>query len=233
MVSFGSPFSDTRGCKSVPEAFASQCPRRKSDGDSAAPSTPPGSPNYKYDESPTLEGEGEAVFAITTKKRPLPPAQQKSDQGKRQSTGPPQKPKPPAASVRPPPPPSRRKSTSGPHHSQEKQPSKTTQKPPAPPSRRLSKDGDSHPQPAARPHQGVKPAPPNRQPSNDSLPSGTSSANLNTCTEAQLQNPHEKPNVNLPEGFLCVWSKSQKRWYFFDKSTNKSVWAVEHIKVQK
>jgi hypothetical protein len=23
---------------------------------------------------------------------------------------------------------------------------------------------------------------------------------------------------------MCVWSKSQKRWYFFDTKTNKSVW---------
>jgi len=223
MVSFGSPFHDTRGCKSVPEAFASQCPRRKSDGGSAGPSTPPGSPNY--DESPTLEGEGEAVFAIN-KKRPLPPPQ-KNDQKKRQSMAS-QKPKPPAAPVRPPPPPSRRRPTLGPQI-QEKQPHKPGHKPPAPPPRRLnSRDGDSHPQPA-RLHQGAKPAPPNRQLGNDSLLSG----NLNTCTEAQLQNPHEKPALDLPESFMCVWSKSQKRWYFFDKNTNKSVWAVEHIKVQK
>ena len=232
MVSFGSPFHDTRGCKIVPEAFAAQCPRRKSGGSSAGPSTPPGSPNY--DESPTLEGEGEAVFAIT-KKRPLPPPQ-KSDQEKRpQEKRPsmaPQKPKPPAAPVRPPPPPSRRRSNSGAeigHRSQEKQPNKPAHKPPAPPPRRLnSKDGDSRPQPA-RLHQGAKPAPPNRQLGNDSLPS----SNLNTCTEAQLQNPNEKPALNLPESFMCVWSKSQKRWYFFDKNTNKSVWAVEHIKLQR
>jgi hypothetical protein len=30
--------------------------------------------------------------------------------------------------------------------------------------------------------------------------------------------------VDLPPGWICVWSKSQKRWYFFDTKTNKSVW---------
>mmetsp|Transcript_33351 Transcript_33351/g.40357 ORF Transcript_33351/g.40357 Transcript_33351/m.40357 type:complete len:1642 (+) Transcript_33351:379-5304(+) len=39
-----------------------------------------------------------------------------------------------------------------------------------------------------------------------------------------LQNPNTKPKVNLPQGWMCVWSKSQKRWYFFDTRTNKSVW---------
>ena len=40
----------------------------------------------------------------------------------------------------------------------------------------------------------------------------------------QLQNQSVKPSITLPEGWICVWSKSQKRWYFFDTSTNKSVW---------
>uniref|UniRef100_A0A7S2KH20 WW domain-containing protein n=1 Tax=Leptocylindrus danicus TaxID=163516 RepID=A0A7S2KH20_9STRA len=39
-----------------------------------------------------------------------------------------------------------------------------------------------------------------------------------------LQNPNVKPNVNLAPGWITVWSKSQKRWYFFDTKTNKSVW---------
>jgi hypothetical protein len=30
--------------------------------------------------------------------------------------------------------------------------------------------------------------------------------------------------VDLPAGWMCVWSKSQQRWYFFDTKTNKSVW---------
>jgi hypothetical protein len=39
-----------------------------------------------------------------------------------------------------------------------------------------------------------------------------------------LQTPDTKPNVNLPPGWICTWSKSQKRWYFFNTKNNKSVW---------
>ncbi|GAX14282.1 ATP-dependent RNA helicase DDX26B [Fistulifera solaris] len=39
-----------------------------------------------------------------------------------------------------------------------------------------------------------------------------------------LLNPDKKPDVDLPAGWICSWSKSQKRWYFFDTRTNKSVW---------
>ena len=39
-----------------------------------------------------------------------------------------------------------------------------------------------------------------------------------------LQSPDVKPNVNLPPGWMCVWSKSQRRWYFFNTKNNKSVW---------
>lgn len=38
------------------------------------------------------------------------------------------------------------------------------------------------------------------------------------------QSPDQKPLVDLPPGWMCVWSKSQRRWYFFDTKTNKSVW---------
>jgi len=43
-------------------------------------------------------------------------------------------------------------------------------------------------------------------------------------TELDLESPDSKPVVDLPPGWICVWSKSQKRWYFFDTKTNKSVW---------
>jgi WW domain len=39
-----------------------------------------------------------------------------------------------------------------------------------------------------------------------------------------LDSPDVRPDVNLPPGWISVWSKSQKRWYFFDTKTNKSVW---------
>lgn len=40
----------------------------------------------------------------------------------------------------------------------------------------------------------------------------------------EAQSPNIKPKVDLPPGWMCVWSKSQNRWYFFDTTTNKSVW---------
>lgn len=48
-----------------------------------------------------------------------------------------------------------------------------------------------------------------------------------------LQNPGIKPTNMLPEGWVCVWSKSQKRWYFFHKTTNKSVWDIKHINIME
>jgi hypothetical protein len=39
-----------------------------------------------------------------------------------------------------------------------------------------------------------------------------------------LDNEHVKPNVELLQGWICVWSKSKQRWYFFDTKTNHSVW---------
>lgn len=43
-------------------------------------------------------------------------------------------------------------------------------------------------------------------------------------TGPDMQSPDKKPNVDLPAGWMTVWSKSQKRWYFFCTKTNKSVW---------
>lgn len=42
--------------------------------------------------------------------------------------------------------------------------------------------------------------------------------------EQDLENPDVKPMVDLAAGWISVWSKSKRRWYFFDKKTNKSVW---------
>lgn len=39
-----------------------------------------------------------------------------------------------------------------------------------------------------------------------------------------LDNEHVKPNVELLPGWICVWSKSKQRWYFFDTKTNNSLW---------
>jgi len=81
-----------------------------------------------------------------------------------------------------------------------------------------------------------KPPPPKKHnsgetPSGSNLPisqiqptkQNQSSANIVDIAK-QLQTPDEKPKIDLPPGWMCVWSKSQKRWYFFDTRTNKSVW---------
>ncbi len=41
---------------------------------------------------------------------------------------------------------------------------------------------------------------------------------------AEMQSADRRPNVDLPPGWMTVWSKSQNRWYFFCTKTNKSVW---------
>lgn len=51
-----------------------------------------------------------------------------------------------------------------------------------------------------------------------------STATTNGTPSMDLQNPSQKPAIDLPTGWMCVWSKSQKRWYFFDTRSNKSVW---------
>jgi hypothetical protein len=45
-----------------------------------------------------------------------------------------------------------------------------------------------------------------------------------TVDLANLQRPDEKPKVQLPSGWMCVWSNSQNRWYFFNTKNNRSVW---------
>jgi len=78
-----------------------------------------------------------------------------------------------------------------------------------------------------------KPRPPvpskNNQSIDDKLtpPPPTSQVSLShpkakQSVDEKLRPP--KPQVNLPPSWMCVWSKSQKRWYFFDTMTNKSVW---------
>ncbi|KAL7543458.1 hypothetical protein ACHAXR_012739 [Thalassiosira sp. AJA248-18] len=80
-----------------------------------------------------------------------------------------------------------------------------------------------------------KPGPPKRQSSGEASSPITSSAPSKPEQQeqdmtTQLQNPGVKPKIALAPGWICVWSKSQKRWYFFNTNTNKSVWDPEHIK---
>ena len=84
---------------------------------------------------------------------------------------------------------------------------------------------------SANSHQTQKPAPPGPpKVLGEPFASHTDSQREQDITE-QLHNPDAKPTIQLPEGWVCVWSKSQKRWYFFDTRANKSVWDIERINV--
>lgn len=87
----------------------------------------------------------------------------------------------------------------------------TGERPPAPP----SKPGPPPPKPIASrtplpPPQNKGNPPQNKQPPPPQA--------------IDMQSADRKPNVDLPAGWMTVWSKSQKRWYFFCTKTNKSVW---------
>lgn len=237
-INFGNPFHDKRGGSVCPERYGSQRPQTGN-----SPSTPPGSPpNDAYESHSPIEGEGEAAF---TGKRPGSPPKNRGEFKKRDADQPliatemkrakisgegtelrkpPPRPPPPPAKQPPPPP-----------HSQNKRPLKTAGGhkfvPPPPPGQK--------PMPQ-KPPPSHKPPPPKRMKSKEEIPQSTTNPAVHSSSEAaqanntDLQNPSEKPRIALPEFWICVWSKSQKRWYFFNTSTNKSVWAVEHIKaVQK
>ena len=42
--------------------------------------------------------------------------------------------------------------------------------------------------------------------------------------KVDMQDPNSRPDVKLPAEWILVWSKSKKRWYYFDKRKNSSVW---------
>jgi len=60
-INFGNPYRDKRGDSLIPEVFNNQRPPLNS---STGPQTPPASP--PHDSSPSIEGEGEAIFAGRT-----------------------------------------------------------------------------------------------------------------------------------------------------------------------
>ena len=41
---------------------------------------------------------------------------------------------------------------------------------------------------------------------------------------SEVQSLDNKPKFNLPPDWIVSWSKSQERWYYFNKKTNVSVW---------
>jgi len=221
-INFGNPFHDKRGGSVCPEKYGSQRPPIAGD----TPSTPPGSPPHDaYESHSPIEGEGEAAF---TGKRPGSPPRNRSEFKKRdadqhlvpkevkrakisggegaESRKPPPRPPPPPTKQPPPPPPP------------QKRPSKTA-------------GGNKIVPPPPPPGQTQKPPPPKRMNSREETTQNTTTESVQSseASSTDLQNPNEKPKITLPEFWICVWSKSQKRWYFFDTRTNKSVWAVEHI----
>ena len=221
-INFGNPFQDKRGGSISPLKY-----RKSSPAAGVGPRTPQSSPPHDaYESHSPIEGEGEAAF--TGKRPPGSPPQQRRDSTKRDAEHPmasaeakrikmlderTESRKPPPRPPPPPPPP----------HSQQKRASKRGHKivppPKPPPGQKIT------PQ---------KPPPPKRMRSKEEIVSSTTHVGqLSTTAQANssdLTNPNEKPKVQLPENWICVWSKSQQRWYFFDKRTKKSVWAIDHIK---
>jgi hypothetical protein len=93
--------------------------------------------------------------------------------------------------------------------------------PPPPPRPPPRPEADKHPATKPPPVPASKPKPAQAPVARAEQPAAT----VNAITkELHLQSPDKKPQVNLPPGWMCAWSKSQKRWYFFDQKTNKSVW---------
>lgn len=232
-INFGNPFHDKRGGSVCPEKFASQRPPIAGN----TPSTPPGSPPHNaYESHSPIEGEGEAAFTGRPGSPPRHRGEFKKNAGQpsvaevkrakissegAESRKPPPRPPPPPTKQPPPPP-----------HPQQKRPSKSAGghkivPPPPPSAQNLT---------SPKPPPSQKPPPPKRMKISEEIPQSTnnpatqSAETVSSVNNTDLQNPNEKPKISLPEGWVCVWSKSQKRWYFFDTRTNKSVWAVEHIK---
>ena len=58
----------------------------------------------------------------------------------------------------------------------------------------------------------IRPPPPNKQTQQQKIP------------PPPPENSEAKPNIQLPPGWITVFSKSQRKWYYFDKKTNRSVW---------
>lgn len=208
-INFGNPFDEKRGGSIVPDKFEAQ-----------RPSTPPGSPPHDELDVVEDEGEGEAAF---TGKRPSSPAKSPRHMAslnllKRKTSD------------------DSDDHTSSDHvdgTSEPKEAKKTRLNPPPPPKMEGQKRQSSLPHPARKPapptpaqQSKTKPPPPKRQNSDEEVKAHQEPMKqMPPVSEPlQLQNPNQKPDVELPTGWMSVWSKSQKRWYFFDTRTNKSVW---------
>lgn len=171
----------------------------------------------------------------TQPNQPKPPSTQLKGSVKvntfptKSSEYPKQKSLPPPPSRPPPPPPSGKSSSPLP-----KQPkgsvSSSKQKPPPPVQKfKIPSSKQRPPPPAVPPPQQLKPAQPSLKKKPPPPPKAVQITQTKPRTQqppppSDAQSPNIKPKENLLPGWISVWSKSQKRWYFFDQNTNKSVW---------
>jgi integrator complex subunit 6 len=169
--------------------------------------TPDGKHSHEDNESLSAETPAEDTSALRKKAKVMSERATPKPDSQGTVQRPPPPPKPPQHKKPPPPPP------------------RPPPRPPAPPAEKCPASGDTEfgvakpPAPKSAPVQEPKRV--------ESILSTDESANVTDQNEKKatdLQSPDSKPEVDLPPGWMCVWSKSQKRWYFFDTKTNKSVW---------
>lgn len=249
MVNFGNPYNEKRADSLIPEKYRSKA-KRKFEADARSPHTPPSSP--PHDAFDSVE-EGEAIFVRKSPSRtPIrddvnedvsPPARKRVRSNSLDSTAdkpvsagssgikkredvhgssrppPPAKPLPPAKSSRPPAPSPVITKQESPR------PPKPVRGPPPPPAPTEASRKHTHaPKPPPRPTSTSAPPPPPIDARTVSKTVPVVENKNQTLTAEGLQRPDVKPNIALPAGWMCVWSKSQKRWYFFNTKNNKSVW---------
>ena len=161
-------------------------------------------------------------------KNPPPPPPPKSKEGKHGQSRPPPPP-PPRRQVSGPPPPSQSPAQTSSSIEDQSSPGTTNGngKPPPPalsqpPGSATKKTALPPAKTLPRPKQAAPPTQPSQQRDQQERRRSLSQASQNNAMD--MQSADKKPSVDLPEGWICVWSKSQKRWYFFNTKNNKSVW---------
>jgi len=214
-VNFGNPYKDKRADSLIPEKYLKQLPKKGFDEDDDENSKKSlSSPPHDAFSTAEGEGEGEAFFAGAVSDTTHAKRQKLSPEGKvgvtniqkipSQSRIKADKSKEKQSSnSRPPPPPPR--------------PPPPQKQPPKPPVIRAKPRPPPLLSPKPLPPRPARPPPP---PSKQS----TQNDKHHSPSTPDLQSPDKKPNVNLPAGWICTWSKSQRRWYFFNTKNNKSVW---------
>lgn len=153
-------------------------------------------------------------------------------------------PKPPRRpSMNKPPPPKKQTTPQPPPQTEKRRSNSIGSKPPPPKKgsiplpppqhekpRRSTSGGKSRPPPPSHHSTGSsqpsssKPLPRPSQPIHQQPPPPSKVVQRFPLDVNAVQSPTEKPKVTLPPGWIVSWSKSQKRWYFFDTRANKSVW---------